>query len=81
MGLRVRFNLVLTVVFLLGLALSGYVSYGLLQSNARADVVRNAELMIESAKEYLNDPEVGTQARTLLEFLRQVPVELKTRSN
>ena len=50
MGLRFRFNLVLTVVFLLGLALSGYVSYGLLQSNARAEVVRNAELMIESAR-------------------------------
>ena len=50
MGLRFRFNLVLTLVFLLGLLVSGYVSYDLLQRNARDAVVRNANLMIESAR-------------------------------
>jgi hypothetical protein len=50
MGLRLRFNLVLTVVFLAGLAVSALVSYNLLQRNARAEVVRNAELMIEVAR-------------------------------
>ncbi|MFQ5974291.1 MAG: DUF3365 domain-containing protein [Alphaproteobacteria bacterium] len=50
MGLRFRFNLVLTVVFLLGLVVSGFVSYSLLQRNARDEVVRDAELMIEAAR-------------------------------
>ncbi len=50
MGLRFRFNLVLTLVFLIGLLVSGYVSYDLLRRNARDAVVRNANLMIESAR-------------------------------
>ena len=50
MGLRLRFNIVLTVVFLLGLSASGYVSFDLLRRNARDEVVRNAELMIEAAQ-------------------------------
>lgn len=50
MGLRFRFNLVLTVVFLLGLLVSGVISYNLLQQNARTEVVHNANLMIESAR-------------------------------
>jgi len=49
-GLRFRFNLVLTVVFLLGLLVSGVISYNLLQQNARTEVVHNANLMIESAR-------------------------------
>ena len=50
MGLRFRFNLVLTLVFALGLVVSGYISYDLLQRNARDEVVRNANLMIEAAR-------------------------------
>lgn len=50
MGLRFRFNLVLTIVFVLGLAGSAWISYSLLQRNARDEVVRNAELMIEAAR-------------------------------
>jgi hypothetical protein len=46
MSLRLRFNIVLSLVFLLGLAVSGYLSYTLLQANARDEVVRNADLMI-----------------------------------
>jgi len=50
MGLRLQFNLVLTVVFLLGLAVSGWVSYELLQKNARDEAVRTAQFMIETAR-------------------------------
>ena len=47
MGLRFQFNLVLTIVFLLGLGISGFISSNLLRDNARNEVVRSAELMIE----------------------------------
>ena len=50
MGLRLRFNLVMTLVFVAGLAVSALVSYNLLQRNARGEIVRNAELMIEAAR-------------------------------
>jgi protein-histidine pros-kinase len=50
MSLRLRFNLVLTVVFLAGLVASGWVSYELLQANARREVAHTAELMIEAAQ-------------------------------
>lgn len=49
MGLRLKFNLVLSLVFVLGLAVTAYVSWGLLQRNARQDVVRHADLMMEAA--------------------------------
>jgi HAMP domain-containing protein len=50
MSLRLRFNLVLTVVFLAGLVASGWVSYALLQGHARREVAHTAELMIEAAQ-------------------------------
>ena len=50
MGLRARFNLVLTTVFLAGLAVTAYISYEMLQRNARAEVLHNANLMIETAR-------------------------------
>ena len=50
MGLRFRFNLVLTVVFLAGLAVSGVFSHDLLQRQAREEVIRKADLMIETAR-------------------------------
>jgi protein-histidine pros-kinase len=49
MGLRLKFNLVLLVVFLLGLGVTAYISWGLLQRNAREEIVRNADLMMEAA--------------------------------
>jgi len=49
MGLRLKFNLVLALVFLLGLGVSGYISYDLLHRNARDEVLRNAGVMLESA--------------------------------
>ena len=49
MGLRLKFNLAMLLVFALGLGVSGYVSHELLQKNARDEVVRNAGLMMEAA--------------------------------
>ena len=49
MGLRFKFNLGLTVVFLVGLVVSSLVARELLLSFARAEVERNADLMIETA--------------------------------
>lgn len=49
MSLRIKFNLVLVLVFILGLAVSGYVSFDLLHKNAREDVLRNAGVMMEAA--------------------------------
>jgi len=49
MGLRLKFNLVLLVMFSLGLGTSAYISYQLLQRNARDEVQRSAGLMMEAA--------------------------------
>lgn len=49
MGLRLKFNLVLILVFLAGFGAAGLVSRQLLQDNARDEVVRNARLMMEAA--------------------------------
>lgn len=49
MGLRMKFNIVLLAVFLLGFGITGWISHELLQRNARDEVVRNAELMMETA--------------------------------
>ena len=49
MGLRLKFNLVLLVVFIVGLGATGYVSYELLHRNAREEVLRNAGVMMEAA--------------------------------
>jgi HAMP domain-containing protein len=49
MGLRLKFNLMLVVVFLLGLGVSGFISYDLLHKNAREEVLRNAGVMMEAA--------------------------------
>ncbi len=49
MGLRLKFNLGITVVFLVGLVISGVVARELLVNFARAEVERNANLMIETA--------------------------------
>ncbi|HTH94087.1 MAG TPA: DUF3365 domain-containing protein [Rhodocyclaceae bacterium] len=49
MGLRLKFNLVLILVFAIGFAAAGFVSYELLQRNAKKEVLRDARLMMESA--------------------------------
>jgi methyl-accepting chemotaxis protein len=49
MGLRLKFNLVLVIVFLAGFGAAGFVSRQLLQENAREEVVRDARLMLEAA--------------------------------
>lgn len=49
MGLRTKFNLALLIVFAVGLAVTGYVSYDLLQRNARDEVVQQAGIMMEAA--------------------------------
>ena len=49
MGLRLKFNLVLVVVFLAGFGAAGFVSRQLLQENARDEVIRDAKLMMEAA--------------------------------
>jgi methyl-accepting chemotaxis protein len=49
MGLRLKFNLVLLAVFGLGLLASGYLSYTLLERNARDEVSHHAGLMMEAA--------------------------------
>jgi HAMP domain-containing protein len=48
-GLRLKFNIVLTVVFAAGIAVSAWVSHQLLQRNAKSEVLRNAGLMMEAA--------------------------------
>lgn len=49
MGLRLKFNLVLLLVFALGLAVTGVVSRHLLQQNAREEVLRTAGVMMAAA--------------------------------
>jgi HAMP domain-containing protein len=49
MGLRLKFNVVLIVVFSLGLLGSGYVSQKNLEANAQDEVLRHADLMMAAA--------------------------------
>jgi HAMP domain-containing protein len=49
MKLILKFNLVFVVVFIAGLSAAGYVSWALLQQNAREEVVQNARLVMETA--------------------------------
>lgn len=70
MGLRLKFNLVLLVVFALGLGVTGWISNNLLYKNAQEEVLRNAGLMMEAAlsmRSYTN-----TQIRPLIPFNDEV---------
>ena len=49
MGLRLKFNIVLALVFAAGMAVSAWVSHELLQRNAKQEVLRNAGMMMEAA--------------------------------
>jgi HAMP domain-containing protein len=65
MNLMWKFNLVLLALFLVGFALTGIVSYNVLQANAREEILDNARVMMESAlssRSYTN-----TQIKPLLE--------------
>ncbi len=72
MGLRAKFNLVLLLVFIAGLSVTGYVSYNLLQNNAREEVLRTAGLIMEatlSMREYTQkhvSPNLDYQPDTFL---------------
>ena len=72
MGLRLKFNLVLLVVFVLGLGVTGYVSYELLHRNARDEVLRNAGVMMEAALS-MRGYTVGQVRPNLVSDRRQVP--------
>jgi HAMP domain-containing protein len=50
MGLRTKLNLVLSLVFSIGLGSSAYLANRVLQQNARQEVLQNARIMIESAQ-------------------------------
>ena len=45
MGLRLKFNLVMLVAFVVGLGLAGVLSYGMVNSNARREVLNEAAIM------------------------------------
>jgi hypothetical protein len=47
--LLVKFNLVFILLFLIGIGASGYISWELLQKNAREEVAENARLMMSVA--------------------------------
>jgi protein-histidine pros-kinase len=49
MGLRLKFNLVLIAVFLIGFAAVGLITRKLLEDSAREEVVHNARLMMNTA--------------------------------
>ena len=49
MKLVVKFNLVFIGVFVVGLVVAGFVSFTLLQNNARDEIVQNARIMMEAA--------------------------------
>src|SRR5580765_1097586 len=49
MGLRLKFNVVLVVVFIIGLGVAGFMSHELLHKNAQDEVLRNAGVMMEAA--------------------------------
>ena len=49
MSLFVKFNLILILVFSVALVPAGYLSYDLLQKNARTQVIENARIMMQTA--------------------------------
>ena len=64
MKLLLKFNLVFVALFLLGIAASGYISWQLLQKNAREEIAENARFMMSVAlavRSYTN-----TQIKPLL---------------
>lgn len=65
MKLIVKFNLMFVSMFLLSLGVTGWISYSLLQSNAREEILQNARIMMQSAN--ANRTYTSTQIKPLLE--------------
>lgn len=65
MGLRIKFNLVMLFVFILGMAGAGLVSNEVLQRNARDEILHTAGIVMESAMA-VRDYTIG-EIRPLLE--------------
>jgi HAMP domain-containing protein len=69
MRLMWKFNLVLLAVFVVGFVATGFISYSVLQANAREEILDNARVMMESAlssRSYTNNqvkPLLETQLR------------------
>ncbi|HSD38500.1 MAG TPA: DUF3365 domain-containing protein [Rhodocyclaceae bacterium] len=49
MKLIVKFNLALSIVFIIGLSIAAYVSYEVLRRNARDEILQNARIMMQGA--------------------------------
>ena len=65
MKLMWKFNLVLLAIFVVGFVLTGFISYSVLQANAREEILDNARVMMEStlaSRSYTN-----SQVKPLLE--------------
>src|SRR5262249_38676563 len=65
MKLMLKFNVALAAVFVIGLLVTGLVSYGVLQANAREEILDNARVMMESALS--SRSYTDTQIKPLLE--------------
>ena len=65
MKLIVKFNLVFLLIFVVGLLIAGYVSRGLLQQNARDEILQNARIIMESS--LASRAYTSNQIRPLLE--------------
>jgi protein-histidine pros-kinase len=85
MGIRGKFNLILTVVFLVGYAGSLWLVQRVLQENARQEVLHNAGIMMEAAlairKYTVNEIRPLLKAQLTREFLPQtVPAYAATQN-
>ena len=69
MGRRMKFNLVLLLAFMIGLALAAYLSDRILKENAREEVLQNARIMMESA--------LGARAYTAQQIQPLLTLQLK----
>jgi protein-histidine pros-kinase len=65
MKLLLKFNLVFVLIFALGLAAIGYVSWRLLERNARDEIAQNARLLMDAA--IATRTYTGTQVNPLLQ--------------
>ena len=71
MQLATKFNVVFITVFSLGLAVASYLTYGMMQHNARQEVIRNAGIMMETVS--------ATRAYTAHQVKPLLAAQLKTR--
>jgi len=69
MKLILKFNLVFVAVFIAGLSAAGYVSWTLLQQNAREEVAQNARLVMETA--------LSTRAYTSIQLRPLLETQMK----